>query len=298
MRSIDITKLFETANNNSSPCGKNPQWGDVGINPPGSLTTTSTTTQIPFLTECTVLINYGEVLYAYIPEYNQSVILGNFAPGGGDIAHTSTKIWFYNGTLIYEYDLQLTPFYATFNRTINASIPLNNLYVGLHAIDNTTLITSDTSVIPNRIITLDISGSTAVETNAFPLPMGKFVSGDIILTEDSKVMVTTDGGGNCHLYQYDYPSGTLEVALDLGDTMIYPYGLYENNNKLFIFSGPGIITGVDLNYPYAMTEINNSGVLITGASQNGSCITKSLITTTTTTTSTSSTTTTTTTTII
>ena len=293
MRSIDISKIFEAAKNSSSPCGPNPQWGDIGMNPPSSLTTTTSTTIVPYLTECMVLLNYGEVLYAYEPQSNTNVFLGNFAPGGGDIANTNNKIWFYNGTLIYEYDMQLSPFYANFNRTINATLPINNLYVGLHAVDNNTLITSDTSTLPNRIITLDITGSTAIETNSFELPSGKFISGDIILTQDSKIILTTDGGGNSFLYQYDYPSGTLEVALDLGDTDIYPYGLYEFNNQLFVISGPGIVRGIDLVSPYTITEIHDSGLLITGASQNTSCIPVSLTTNITTTTSSTTTTTTT-----
>lgn len=285
MRSIDISKLFETANNSSSPCGPNPQWGDNSpIKPIGALTTTSTTTKIPFLKECSVILNYGEILYSYEPQKNKFIVIGTFSPGGGDIAHTNSKLWFYNGTLFYEYNIQLTPFYATFNRTINAPLPINNLYVGLHAINDNLLITSDTSTIPNRIITLDISGPTAIETNSFDLPNGKYISGDIILTQQNKVILTTDGEGNCFLYQYDYPSGVLEVALDLGDNMIYPYGLFEYNNQLFVISGPGIVTGIDLNYPYTLTEVNNAGVLITGASQNSICITQSLITTTTTTT--------------
>lgn len=281
MRNIDISKIFENANNSSSPCGQNPQWGDIGVSPPsGSVTTTTTlttTTTIPILNNCSVFLNYGEVLYSYDPQTNKNVLLGHFTPGGGDIANTLNKLWFYNGSLIYEYDMQIVPFNTTFNRTINATLSISNLYVGLHAINNTTLITSDTSVIPNRIVTLDISGSTAVETNSFNLPSDKFISGDIILTLDNKVILTTDGGGNCFLYQYDYPSGVLEVSKDLGDTVIYPYGLYEHNNQLFIITGPGKTLKVDLNSPYTLTPVDDSGLLITGATQSTSCMGVSLI---------------------
>lgn len=274
MRPIDISSLFDTANDSSFPCGCNPIWGSITAIP--STTTTTSTTQIPIISMCSVLLNYGELLYSYEPTANANILLGNFTPGGGDIANTTTKIWFYNGTMFYEYNLQISPFVATFNRTINASLPISNLYVGLHAIDNNTLITSDTSVLPNRIVTLDITGGTAVEINSFDLPSGKYISGDIIFTQQSKVIVTTDGGGNCFLYQYDYPSGNLEIVLDLGDTMIYPYGLFENNDLLYLIAGGGKIFNIALDSPYTITEVNDSGLTITGASQNTTCITVSL----------------------
>jgi len=278
MKSIDISKIFANVKNSSAPCCNNSKWGNPDFVPPiqPATTTTSTTTQTVPLVACVVLLNYGEQMFAYNPDNNKNIFLGDFTPGGGDIANTLNKLWFYNGTMFYEYDLQLNPFYAAFNRTINAPLPINNLYVGLHAIDNNTLITSDTNTTPNRIVTLDISGPTAVEIAAFDLPPNKFISGDIILTAQNKVILTTDGGGNCFLYQYNYTTGAQEVALDLGDTMIYPYGLIEKDGNLYIISGPGEVIGVDLNPPYILSPVQTTGLLITGASQDNSCITNSL----------------------
>lgn len=275
MKSIDISKIFANVKNSSSPCC-NPKWGESGLTPPVPTTTTTTTTSIVELGECVVILNYGEQLYAYNPNNNEYIFIGNFTPGGGDIANTTSKLWFYNGTLFYEYNMQLSPFYAAFNRTINATLPISNLYVGLHALDNSHLITSDTNSSPNRIVTLNISSNTAVEVNSFDLPPGKFISGDIVLTNQNKIILTTDGGGNSFLYQYSYPDGTLEIEVDLGSEIIYPYGLIENNDNLYLVTGPGKIVRVDLTPPYTLTEIQDTGLLITGTTQLGSCFTVSL----------------------
>src|SRR6478736_1521004 len=273
MKSIDISKIFANANNSSAPCCGNTRWDDPNQNPPLTTSTTTSTTQAVPLTQCVVFLNYGEQLFVYNPLNNKNIHIGDFSPGGGDIANTNNKLWFYNGTLFYEYNIQLNPFYAVFNRTINAPIPINNLYVGLHAINDTTLITSDTSATPNRIVTLDVSGGTAFEINSFNLPVGKFISGDIILTAQNKVILTTDGGGNCFLYQYSYPDGTEEIALDLGDTVLYPYGIFESGGNIYIITGPGKVILVGATAPYTLTEMVNTDLLITGASQNNICLT-------------------------
>lgn len=277
MKSIDISKIFANANNSSSPCCGNTRWDDPNKVPPQTTSTTTSTTQAVPLTQCIIFLNYGEQLFAYNPVNNKNIHIGDFTPGGGDIANTNTKLWFYNGTMFYEYNMQINPFVASFNRTIDAPIPINNLYVGLHAINDTTLITSDTSTTPNRIVTLDISGGVAVETNSFDLPLGKFISGDIVLTAQNKVILTTDGGGNCFLYQYSYPDGAEEIALDLGDTVIYPYGIFEFDNNIYIVTGPGKVIWVETSPPHNLTEMVDIQLLITGASQNNICITNSLI---------------------
>jgi len=264
-------------------------------------TTTTTTTAANYLEPCTVLVNYGQNVYGYDPGANTTTFLGNYAPGGNDIANTATKMWLYTPTLIYEYNITLSPWTAVLNRTINlpAGVELGQ---GLVAINNTSLYASNTypgGATPNKIVFLNIATSTAGVTNVISLlPAGTVVSGDILYTTTNKLLVTTTLGAIDQLRQYDAITGNLEITVTLPSYGI-PFGLFENAGNLYIFTGGGLIRQVDLNYPYTVTTVDDAGQFISGASQQPSCVDASLQTTTTTTsTSTTSTTTTSTTTTI
>jgi uncharacterized protein (TIGR02145 family) len=261
-------------------------------------TTTTTTTAANYLEPCTVLVNYGQNVYGYDPDANTTTFLGSYAPGGNDIANTATKMWLYSSTLIYEYNITLSPWTAVLNRTISlpAGVVLGQ---GLCAISNTLLFASNTypgGATPEKIIRLDITGSTAVSTDIVSLlPAGTTVSGDILYNSPS-LMVTTKNGATDQLRQYNLFSGNLEITVGLPSFSL-SVGLFENAGNLYIFTGGGLIREVNLTYPYTVTTVENAFQFISGASQQPSCIDVSLQTTTTTTsTSTTSTTTTTTTT--
>jgi len=261
-------------------------------------TTTTTTTAANYLEPCTVLINYGENVYGYNPDFNTTIFLGNYAPGGNDIANTATKMWLYAPTLIYEYNITLSPWTAVLNRTINvpAGVVLGQ---GMCAISNTLLFASNTypgGATPEKIIRLDITGSTAVATDIVSLlPAGTTVSGDILYSAPN-LMVTTKNGSTDQLRQYNLFSGNLDITVSLPSFSL-SVGLFENAGNLYIFTGGGLIREVNLTYPYTVTTVNDADQFISGASQQPSCIEVSLQTTTTTTsTSTTSTTTSTTTT--
>jgi len=257
-------------------------------------TTTTTTTAVHNLPQCTVLVNKDSKVYSYNAISNITTFLGNYAPGGNDIANTATKMWLYSSTQIYEYDITLSPWTAIFNRiiTVPAGVKLGK---GLFAINNRSLIGSNTypgGFTAQKLIDIDIAVSTAVVSDILPLlPIGTSVSGDILFTTTNKLIVTTTKGVADQLRQYDATTTNLEVTVAL-PSFNEPYGLFEDTGSLYIFTGFGSVRSVDLTYPYALTVVNETGLYINGASQKASCIDVSLITTTTTT-STSSTTTTT-----
>ena len=239
---------------------------------------------------CSVLTNdpNGNI-YEYFPSSNTNVFLGNY-PISSDIAHTATKLWLVTtgGSDLREYDITLSPWSATFNRSICNSNPCFTfpqnyvLGVGLSAITNTQLISTNSLVSPEEIIVLDITTNFGVPTVIGTLGANRLVSGDILLTTTNKILVTnfsTAGStlGNMYLTQYSYPSGTFEVEVDITSTGSGPFGLFIDNGNIYVCQNNGNIYNIDVNFPYTQTLFNNSGLNIGGASSLPSCNNANLI---------------------
>jgi hypothetical protein len=244
-------------------------------------TPTITKTPAPIIPECSVLINNGYGVYAYFPSSNTNVFLFNTLIDSPDIAHTTTKLWMYSFFLqtIYEYDITLIPWSATFNRNITYP-PGVTLGPGLGSITNTQLISTNN----NEIIVLDITTNTAVSTVIGTLQPGRAVSGDILLTTTNKILVTNSTitlPSVKYLTQYSYPSGAFEVEVDITSVSTQPYGLFIDSGNIYVCNNsiayPGLIYNVNVNFPYTQTFFNNSGLLVGGASQVPSCNNANLI---------------------
>ena len=265
----NVTNLENVILNYGSPCVN----GNCIPSTP-TPTPTPTPTSAPIIPTCSVLINNGNNIYAYFPSSNTNVFLGSsFPPFSPDIAHTTTKLWMYNYSAlgIYEYDITLSPWSATFNRTI--AYPSGVILgAGLGSITDTQLISSNTNTIPNEIIVLDITTSTAVPTVIGTLGSGRVVSGDILLTTTNKILVTNENSLNStYLTQYSYPSGAFEVEVDITSTTPLPWGIFIDSGNIYVCNSGGQIYNVNVNFPYTQTLFNNSGILIGGASQVPSC---------------------------
>jgi hypothetical protein len=232
----------------------------------------------PPIPTCSVFTNIGNAVYAYFPSSNTNIFLSSFLffPASPDIAHTTTKLWMYDGLLIYEMDITLNPWSATFNRTI-AFPSFVILGAGLGAITNTQLISTNTNASPHQIIVLDITTSTAVSTVIGTLKPGRTVSGDILLTTTNKILVTNQGNDGIFLSQYSYPSGTFEVEVNITSTITYPWGIFIDSGNIYVCNVNGEMYNVNVNFPYTQTLFNNSGLTIAGASQVPSCCNANLI---------------------
>ena len=242
-------------------------------------TKTLTPTPLPIIPECSVLINTGSDVSVYFPSSNTNISLGNFSVNSPDIAHTTTKLWLYSSGVIYEYDITLIPWSATFNR--NIAYPSGvNLGNGLGAITNTQLISTNTSVSPHQIIELDITTNTAVSTVIGTLGANRTVLGDILLTTTNKILVTNySPPNNVYLTQYSYPSGTFEVEKFMTPSTIGSSGgLFIDSGKIYVSGSGGLLYKVNVSPPYTQTFFNNSGIIpIQGASQVPSCNNANLI---------------------
>jgi hypothetical protein len=253
-----------------------------------TMTVTPTRTPIPTwtptptgggisLSTCSVVYISGAKIYSYNLTAGTSTLLT--VPGttsGSDIAHTSSKLWTSSVSQIREWNITLSPFTATFNR--NITLP-HNIGTGLAAIDNTTLLTTNTTVSPNTVVTLDITTSTAVSTFKFNLIAGRSIAGDLLLTTDNKVITTTNGGGGQYLTQYDYSTGAIEADILISPTITVPWGIFEDGGEIYIMAGnpTGSVYHINNTSPYTITFVGSAGHVVGGASQLPECLTTSLV---------------------
>jgi hypothetical protein len=271
------TAPFTSGNEASTWLTNNGYWNSwVPISP--TPTPTPTSTPIPiYVPTCSLIFNSDNAgIYSYDSSTNTSTLLYNSGFVSSDIATTQTKLWIYMSS-IYEYDITLSPWSITFNRTIDLSVGLG---AGLGAINNTTLISTDGG---SDIITLDITTSAATSTVIGSLPPGRIVSGDILQTTTvpPKIIVTNQGGDGYFLSQYVVVGGlaVFETEVDITPYSTSAYGLYEDNSLLYFVDGySGQIFNVDLNYPYNIAGTTGyTGYVVYGASQVPSCLDVSLI---------------------
>jgi hypothetical protein len=249
--------------------------------PTPTLTPTPTSTPIPiYVPTCSLIFNSDTGgIYSYNSSGNTSTFLYDSGIVSGDIANTLNKLWVYS-SVIYEYDITLSPWSITFNRVISLSVTLGS---GLGAINDTTLISTDFDT--SEIITLDITTSAATKTVIGSLPSGRVVSGDILQTTTTppKILVTNEGGGY-FLTQYVVVGGlaVFETEVNIGAYSTVAWGLYEDNSELYFVNGyGGQIFNVDLYPPYNITATSgNTSYTVYGASQVPSCLNVSLILTT------------------
>ncbi len=235
----------------------------------GSFPPDSTSTE-PCFANCDILFNFGNTIYGYVFSSNVSTILNPYfdvtPPSGADIAHTTTKLWLYNGLEITQYDITLCPFSATFNRTI--SIP-SSLGAGLTAKDDVTLI----STMSNNVVQIDVSGVSAVVTNMFPVPTGREISGDMVYTDTAphKLICTYAELLTKYVTQHDYSTGVVEVDVIISPTVPDPFGLFETSGDLYVCNVNGLLYDFELSPPHNLTFVKSAPNLISGASQPPIC---------------------------
>ena len=217
---------------------------------------------------CAVLFNnVDNLIYSYDFSTNTKTLLSTLI-NSADIAHTVNKLWLYNSTDLYEYDITLNPYTISLNsiKTLPFSVG-----AGLCAVDNNTLITSDFSTSPTKIIQLNLSTSIT-STDLFNLPVGRNVAGDIIKTTDNKYILTTFNNlGSNYISQYN-SSGVLEFDKQISPTISNPYGVFINAGEIYITNLNGEVYLFDKN-TYSLSLVNTiiPSTTVAGASQVPSC---------------------------
>jgi cell division septation protein DedD len=207
-------------------------------------------------------------IYSYNPNTTVLTYLYDSTNGSSDIANTSNKLWVYsggNGSLL-EYDITLSPFSQTYNRTIT-SVYLN---AGLCAIDDTTLININGS----NVYEIDITTNVASPTLKWSTISGRTVAGDYMYTTTNKLIITNNSSSGAHITQYDYTTGTVEVDLDITATIPQPYGVFEYGSEIYIVNSNGKVYQIMGSSPYTLTLVDDIAITVYGASQIPSKITE------------------------
>ena len=207
-------------------------------------------------------------IYSYNPNTTVLTYLYDSTNGSSDIANTSNKLWVYNGGggSLLEYDITLSPFSQTYNRTIT-SVYLN---AGLCAIDDTTLININGS----NVYEIDITTNVASPTLKWSTISGRAVAGDYMYTTTNKLIITNNSSSGAHITQYDYTTGTVEVDLDITATIPQPYGVFEYGSEIYIVNSNGLVYQIMGSSPYTLTLVDDIAITVYGASQIPSKITE------------------------
>jgi hypothetical protein len=263
----------------------------VSIDNCGCETTTTTTTLALEIPECCgILFNTVSDIYYNMINLNVS----NFESVFG-IIMTPDYLWSVLNSEILQWDITLSPFTATYNKSIAFPVGFTTAPSGV-AIDNENVIMINTASTPQDVVSMDIRGLVGVATTQFSLQTDRVAQGNMLLTIDDKLIVINQDtvSSDYYLTQYDYPTGIIEVDVNIGD--VNAVSLYECNCSIFIQTESGLVYTIDSNDNLIFQE--DLEMFFISATQSRYCVPVSLIDnrfTTTTTTTISSTTTTTTT---
>jgi len=234
-------------------------------------TTTTTTTLAPF--DCCITLGSrqnGPVLYN--PLINTSTLVS--IPGyslGKCLTNTSTKIWSPSSSAgqLLEYNFIQTPFSATLSRTI--TYPSSYTFTSIFAFSNTLLYAIDTGSIPNKVVSINVTSTTAVITDLFYLS-GSDLGVNLIHTNTGKLIVLTTPiipSTNSKITQYSDITGTIEQVINV--TGIVLTSLFECGGEMYGL-GPLGLYFVDISSPYSIGLVNApSSNFPTAVSTNSSC---------------------------
>ena len=237
-------------------------------------TTTTTTTMSPNISECCGLIFLEGNTLKYLTLNMPLVELNVSIPASSlGIAITQYKLWSVLSTF-EEWDITLSPFTATYNRSIAFPVGFS-ISSGIVAIDDETLFCVDDSITPQEACFMDVSGSTAVKTLAFTLPADREAKTNPLITTSGKVIIVNldSVSGDYYITQFYDFGGVVEIDMNIGT--FAPTTIYECGCEIYISDSSSqtyLVTYPDLNF----AGDNAIGSSIVSVTQIATCVTKSL----------------------
>jgi hypothetical protein len=232
------------------------------------------------LNECdTIFITPEGELYSYDLNEDSSILLATGITSTSDVAHIDTKLWVNLETTIDEYNFQIDPFYLIYNRSITVNEGTGS---GLSSTNDDNILIGSRNDGGVRYITeIDITTNIATVTNLFSLPDGHSIAGDIALTNSGDFILTTKKfitiSLNYFVLQYDSLGNLLfSKNITASNSIIQPYGIFINNNNIFISGNGNEVWYMDNSSPYTLTLSATTTYDINGASQPVSCLTNEI----------------------
>jgi hypothetical protein len=254
------------------------------ITPTPTTTNTPTPTPSPSATtDCTIFSLYYDTLnFIESYDFNTNTSSGtlsfpnfpNITGGTGEargITNTNDRFWISgmdSVTSITEYKLVISPFSATYSRTIDLT---GITASSIAAIDNNTLVAVDGFT--DDIYELDITTSPAIETYLFSMTgsVSGSVNNNIYLSTLNKLFVV--GSSTSTVQQYIYPTGTLEVDQSYTLSAGTPYAIIQNSSDLYLLTSISDVYQIQLTSPYTLTYTQTDTMAFGPSSQSYGCIT-------------------------
>ena len=201
-----------------------------------------------------------------------------------DIAHTTNRVFANTNNDIKVWNISLCPFSSSYVKQVGRTPGVPPFGAGLFAINDNTLLTWDstTGLSPRPIIRINLTPNldTINASNideVFNLPIGREPFGDLILTNNNKLIIfNRDSDNDVFISQFVYPTGgSPEVDIPIPQYTWTALGLnlslFVNNNQIYIIDVDGLVYSIDNVYPYTITEYFNFGFNQVGTSQIQSC---------------------------
>jgi hypothetical protein len=225
---------------------------------PTTTTTTTTTTQAPY--DCCIPFAStieGPGLYNRTTNAFTLVTVPGFVNGKA-IANTTNKLWAPTSTAgeIKEWNFVQAPFSATLSRTITYNSGLYNVQ-SLFAVNNTTLIGIDYSnPTTSRVVSIDVTTTTAVVTVLFSLPTNRIGAGNPIYTLGGNLIILNTISGSItdtYITQYSDLTGTIDLEILVSNNQIK--GIFNCANSIYITGDSSQIYTIEAAFPYLELQL-------------------------------------------
>jgi hypothetical protein len=238
-------------------------------------TTSTTTTLVPIIpTCCGILFSEGDVISLLNTDGSLNTLSVPGYTSSYGIEISSNKFWSID-TQIVEWDITTSPFSAVFNRNITLPVGFTTAS-GISSLSNTLLIAVDSSVSPQEVVQLNITTATASSATMFTLQADRVALGNFLYTNSGKLLILNQDSitSAYYLTQYDYPTGTIDLDIDLGS--IVPTSIFECNCSIYVVDNAGDTYVIQPAPTYALTFTSNFGIIPNSAAQANTCVICSL----------------------
>ena len=266
-------------------------------------TLTTTTTITPSINECcSMLTTTGTTVTAYnFNEQPRVLNLPEFTSSYG-LGITVNKVWSVYSTGIQEWDITMSPFSSTYVEQIALPAGFSTTF-GITALDDSTLIGTNTSASPSSIVQIDLVRQTGVATVAtsttkITLPISRVMISNVLTVknQDKVVFVNQDtGSSDYYVSEYFYSTGVLNTEVNIG--AVNAVAIMDCACVLYLFTPSGDFKILSPGPNYTVIDGFSIGFNLISASQIPTCSNQGLTNPTTTSTTTGAPTTTTTTTM-
>jgi hypothetical protein len=241
-----------------------------------SFGTTSTTTTIvsSVPTCCGILFSEGDVISLLNTDGSLNTLSVPGYTSSYGIEISTNKFWSID-TQIVEWDITTSPFSAVFNRNITLPVGFTTAS-GISSLSNTLLIAVDSSVSPQEVVQLNITTATASSATMFTLQANRVALGNFLYTSSGKLLILNQDSitSAYYLTQYDYPTGTIDLDIDLGS--VVPTSIFECNCSIYVVDNTGDAYVIQPAPTYALTFTSNFGIIPNSAAQANTCVICSL----------------------